>query len=87
MTLVEVLAAVTCRGVRLVIAGGEMRARAPKGAVDEALRQGLAEHKQTIIETFGERPRPSSAPAPQLIRKRLTMKGAQQARGERRKPL
>jgi hypothetical protein len=54
MTMVEALLVVTRRGVRLVINGDELRAQGKKGAVSEALRQSLAEHKQAIIEGLGD---------------------------------
>jgi len=54
MTMIEALLVVTRRGVRLVITGDELRAQGRKGAVNDALRQGLAEHKQAIIEGLGD---------------------------------
>lgn len=54
MTIFDTLFVVTRRGVRLVISGDEMRAQGKKGAVNEALRQGLAEHKQAIIAALGD---------------------------------
>jgi len=54
MTMTEALLVVTRRGVRLVITGDELRAQGKKGAVSDALRQGLAEHKQAIIEGLGD---------------------------------
>jgi len=54
MTMFDALLVITRRGVRLVISGDEMRAQGKKGAVNDALRQGLAEHKQAIIEALGD---------------------------------
>ena len=54
MTMTEALLVVTRRGVRLVITGDELRAQGKRGAVSDALRQGLAEHKQAIIEGLGD---------------------------------
>jgi hypothetical protein len=54
MTLADALLVVTRRGVRLVITGDELRAQGKKGAVSEALRQGLAEHKREIIDALGD---------------------------------
>ncbi len=52
--MVEALLVVTRRGVRLVITGDELRAQGRKGAVKDFLRQGLAEHRQAIIEGLGD---------------------------------
>ena len=54
MTMTEALLVVTRRGVRLVITGDELRAQGKKGAVSDALRQGLAEHKREIIDGLGD---------------------------------
>jgi hypothetical protein len=54
MTMTEALLVVTRRGVRLVITGDELRAQGKRGAVNDALRQGLAEHKREIIEALGD---------------------------------
>ncbi len=54
MTMTEALLVVTRRGVRLVITGDELRAQGKKGAVSDALRQGLAEHRQAIIDGLGD---------------------------------
>ncbi len=54
MTMIEALLVVTRRGVRLVITGDELRAQGRKGAVSDALRQGLAEHRQAIIDGLGD---------------------------------
>jgi len=40
--------------VRLVIQGGQLRAQGKPGAVSEPLQRALAEHKQAIIESFGD---------------------------------
>ncbi len=42
------------RGVRLVIQGGQLRAQGRKGAINDALKDGLAEHKQAIMELLGD---------------------------------
>jgi hypothetical protein len=46
----------TCRacGVRLVVSGNELRAQGRRGAVSEELRGALVQHKQAIIDTFGD---------------------------------
>ncbi len=54
MTMNDALMVVTRRGVRLVIDGDEVRAQGKKGAVSDALRQGLAEHKRAIIAALGD---------------------------------
>ncbi len=54
MTMTEALLVATRRGVRLCINGDELRAQGRKGAVSDALRQGLAEHKREIIEALGD---------------------------------
>jgi hypothetical protein len=54
MTMTDALLVVTRRGVRLVITGDELRAQGKRGAVNDALRQGLAEHKSSIIEALGD---------------------------------
>jgi hypothetical protein len=54
MTMTEALLGVTRRGVRLVITGDELRAQGKRGAVSDALRQALAEHKREIIEALGD---------------------------------
>ena len=54
MTMIEALLVATRRGVRLVITGDELRAQGRKGAVNDALRQGLAEHRQAIIDGLGD---------------------------------
>ena len=54
MNMNEALMIVTRRGVRLVITGDELRAQGKKGVVNDALRQGLAEHKREIIGALGD---------------------------------
>ncbi len=54
MTLNDVFIVATARGVRLVITGDELRAQGRKGAVNDVLRNGLAEHKRAIIGTYGD---------------------------------
>jgi hypothetical protein len=50
MTLNDVFNVCRERGVHLVITGNELRAQGRKGAVNDALRNGLAKHKQAIID-------------------------------------
>jgi len=54
MTFDEVFNVCRARGVRLVIQGGQLRAQGKPGAVNEPLQRALAEHKQQIIESFGD---------------------------------
>lgn len=54
MTTQDVVLLCYVRGVRLVIAGDQLRAQGRKGAVNDALKQGLAEHKREIIEVYGD---------------------------------
>ena len=54
MTAQDVMQLVYARGVRLVINGQTMRAKGHRGAVNDALKQGLAEHRQTIIDAYGD---------------------------------
>ncbi len=54
MTFNDVFKVCAARGVRLVITGGELRAQGRKGAVSDALRKGLAEHKAAIVEAYGD---------------------------------
>lgn len=54
MTAFDVLKLCTLRGVQLVIRGDELRARVPKGAVSDALRGGLKEHKADLIGLLGD---------------------------------
>jgi hypothetical protein len=54
LTLGDVFIVATARGVRLVITGDELRAQGRKGAVNDALRNGLVEHKRAIIEAYGD---------------------------------
>ncbi len=54
MTLTDVFNVCRARGVRLVIQGGQLRAQGRPGAVNEPLKQGLAEHKREIVEAFGD---------------------------------
>ncbi len=54
MTINDVFNVCRARGVQLVIAGNELRAQGRKGAVNDALRNGLAELKAAIIETYGD---------------------------------
>jgi hypothetical protein len=54
MTIVDVLTVCHHRGVRLVISDGVMRAQGKPGAVNESLREGLAAHKDEIVEAYGD---------------------------------
>jgi hypothetical protein len=54
MTFADVFNVCRARGVRLVITGDELRARGRQGAVNEPLKRGLAEHKQAIIDAYGD---------------------------------
>ena len=54
MTFNDVFTVCQARGVRLVIQGGQLRAQGRPGAVNEPLQRGLVEHKQAIIEAFGD---------------------------------
>ncbi len=54
MTLSDVFNVCAVRGVRLVITGDGLRAKGRKGAVNDALRNGLAEHKNALIEAYGD---------------------------------
>jgi hypothetical protein len=54
MTISDVLTVCHQRGVRLVIQNGELRAQGKPGAVNAALRDGLAAHKQDLIAMLGE---------------------------------
>ena len=54
MTINDVFNVCRARGVRLCIQGGQLRAQGRPGAVSEPLQRALAEHKQAIIEAFGD---------------------------------
>ncbi len=54
MTALDALTVCYRRGVRLVIHGDELRAQGKPGAVNEPLRDALAEHKATLIELLGD---------------------------------
>lgn len=53
MTFDEVFRVCRERGVRLHISANVLRAQGRAGAVNDALKRGLTEHKQSIIDTFG----------------------------------
>jgi hypothetical protein len=53
MTFDEVFNVCRERGVRLHISADVLRAQGRAGAVNDALKNGLREHKQAIISTFG----------------------------------
>jgi hypothetical protein len=50
MTPTEVLIVCEQRGVQLIIDGHELRVRGRKGAVSDALKHGILEHKADLIE-------------------------------------
>jgi hypothetical protein len=50
MTPANVLTVCEQRGVQLSVVGTELRARGRKGAVSNALRRGITEHKADLIE-------------------------------------
>ncbi len=52
MTFDDVFNVAAARGVRLVSVGNQLRAQGRKGAVSDALRSGLTEHKSAIIEAL-----------------------------------
>jgi hypothetical protein len=55
MTVTDVLTLCDVRGVQLIIDGHELRARGRKGAVSDALKQGIVQHKADLIELVYER--------------------------------
>ncbi len=55
MTVTDVLTVCDARGVQLIIDGHELRARGRKGAVSDALKQGIVQHKADLIELVYER--------------------------------
>lgn len=55
MTVIDVLTVCGARGVQLIIDGHELRARGRKGAVSDALKQGIIQHKADLIELVYER--------------------------------
>jgi protein-disulfide isomerase-like protein with CxxC motif len=61
MTLNDVFKVCAVRGVRLVITGGQLRAQGRKGAVNDALRHAITEHRQTIIDVYGDGVWPGTA--------------------------
>jgi hypothetical protein len=54
MTINDVFNVCRARGVRLVVQGAQLRAQGKPGAVSEPLQRALVEHKQAIIEMFGD---------------------------------
>lgn len=54
MTFHDVFNVCRARGVRLVVVGGQLRAQGRKGAVNDALRNALAEDRATIIAMYGD---------------------------------
>jgi hypothetical protein len=54
MTIFDVLKVCDARSVRLRICGDELRAQGNPGAVSDALREGLAQHKADLIAMLGE---------------------------------
>ena len=67
MTITDVLTVAHIRGVRLVVDGDELRAQGPFGSVSEALRRGLAEHKQAICAALGDGVHPDET-LPDVVR-------------------
>ncbi len=55
MTVTDVLTLCDARGVQLIIDGHELRVRGRKGAVSDALKQGIIQHKADLIELVYER--------------------------------
>ncbi len=54
MTAEQAVGLCYTRGVRLCISGDELKAQGRKGAISDALKLGLAEHKAAIIEVHGD---------------------------------
>ncbi len=54
MNMTDVLTVAARRGVSLTINGDDLRARGPKGSVNDALKEGLTEHKAAILEALGD---------------------------------
>lgn len=54
MTALDVLKLCDARGVQLIIASDELRARGPRGSVSDALRAGLTEYKADLIDLLGD---------------------------------
>ncbi len=55
MTVTDVLTVCDARGVQLIIDGHELRVRGRQGAVSDALKHGILEHKADLIELVYER--------------------------------
>lgn len=60
MTAEAILDQARSRGIRLSVTGGELRYRAPAGALTPELRAGLVEHKPVILALL--RPAPDPCP-------------------------
>ena len=56
------LAELAACGIRLHVHDGRLRCEAPRGALTDALRQRLAEHKPALIARLGEPPRLAAHP-------------------------
>jgi hypothetical protein len=54
MNMIDALTVAARRGVQLCINGDDLRARGPKGSVNDALKESLTEHKAAIIEALGD---------------------------------
>ena len=54
MNALDLLGELYARGVRLNIADGSIRLRAPEGVLTAPLRLRVARHKESIIELLGE---------------------------------
>jgi hypothetical protein len=54
MNFDEVFNVCRARGVRLHIRDGQLRAQGRQGAVNDPLKQALLQHKERIVEMFGD---------------------------------
>ena len=54
MTTLDLLGELYSRGVRLSIAGGSIRLRAPEGVLTISLRLCVTQHKESLIDLLGE---------------------------------
>jgi hypothetical protein len=67
MTMFDVVMLCYIRRVRLVIRGDELRAQAKRGAINDALRVGLVEHRHAIIAAYGDGTIPDDTLPDELI--------------------
>ena len=73
------LAALQARDIRLVLDGERLKVNAPKGALDEAAKAQIAEHKAALMETLRAAERAKRNQIPRLDRAgRLPVSSAQQ---------